>query len=86
MPTIALKLTQQTIHLIAEASDTSPYVIDNVYQNFCNLEQVGYVVLDHVCEHGDLQPPLVMQERVFNKDFMFVTAPSDTEFTEVIKI
>lgn len=84
--TTALKLTQTTIDRISEMTDTPRRVVNNVYENYNLLGQVGYVILDHICIHGDLQPPLTMEETDFNKEFMFVTKPSSKEFTEVIHI
>lgn len=86
MPTTALKLDQKTILTIAEATDMSPATINSVYENYNTLDQSAYVVLGFVCSHGDEQEPLSVDEETFHRDFMFVTEPSDTEFTEVIII
>ncbi len=85
MPT-ALKITQKTILTIAEAAGMTPAAVTSVYENYNNLDQVGYSVLDYVCEHGCPHEPVTMDEATFNTDFMFVTTPSETEFTEVITI
>lgn len=82
--TTALKLTQKTILTIAEATGIPPATINSVYENYNNLNQVGYVVLDFVCAHGCPHEPLSLDEETFNKDFMFVDTLSDTTFTEVI--
>lgn len=86
MPTTALKLTNKNILTIAEATGLPPATVNSVYENYYTLNQVGYVVLGFVCEHGDEQGPLSVDEETFNRDFMFVTEPSDTEFTEVLNI
>lgn len=85
--TTALKLTQQTIHTIAEATGMTPAAVNDVYEGFNLRDQEGFVVLDFVCCHEDHpQVPLAVDGENFHRDFMFVTTPSETEFTEVITI
>lgn len=84
--TTALKISQKTILTIAGATNLRPSEVNDIYENCCYKGTIGYVVLDDVCKHGDLQPPLLVEEEVFNTDFMFVTEPNPEEFTEVIHI
>lgn len=86
MLTTALKLNQKTLHTIAQATDMSPAAVNDVYENYNLLNQEAYVVLGFTCVHGDEQEPLSVDEDTFQRDFMFVTEPSDTEFTEVLII
>lgn len=84
--TTALKLTQKTILTIAEATGMTPGAVNSVYENYCSLDQSGYVVLDLMCTNGCAHEPVSVDEETFNRDFMFVDSPSDTEFREVLNI
>lgn len=84
--TTALKLTQKTILIIAGATHLRPTEVNDIYESCCNNGTTGYVVLNDVCKHGDLQPPLLVMETDFNTDFMFVKEPTENSFTEVIHI
>ena len=86
MPTTALKLTPKTILTIAEATGMTAADVNSVYETYCSLDQSGYVVLDLMCTNGCAHEPVSVDEGTFNRDFMFVDSPSDTEFREVLNI
>ena len=84
--TTALKLTQKTILTIAEATGMTATAVNSVYENYCSLDKIGYVVLDLMCTNGCAHEPVSVDEETFNQDFMFVDTPSDTEFREVLNL